>query len=196
MLRSNSVSSPLVTRLICFFWLFAKSRTRRFIFWKVVRIGTIRNDIALRCRSVAIRESCLNSRESSSDSCPATTGCSTTIDFAITSSPTRSIRASSFWISILTKLLRLVAFCFGLGFGCGSSIYLAKLGIGLSISAIGGVIFASFATSPVLPSRVLLTLSISSLVGTMIGAVLLSLRIVCSIPSTNLRRASPQPGSG
>ena len=54
-LRSSSVSSPASTRSIGLPDFLLRSRTRRAIFWNVWRIGTMRIDIALRCRSLVMR---------------------------------------------------------------------------------------------------------------------------------------------
>ena len=124
------MSSPFSTRLTCLFWLLARSRTRRFIFWNVLRMGTIRNDMAFRCRSEEILANWRRWRGRSPLRSWASTGCSTTIDWAITSSPTKSIKASSFWVSILTKLLSPSAVTFGFGLGSGSGFGVG-LGFGL-----------------------------------------------------------------
>ena len=102
MLRSSSVSSPSSERTISFPCWRARSRTSRDIFWKVLRIGTIRSDIAVRWRSEVMPRSWPRQRERWALVIALSSGFCTTIDCAMTSSPTRSMRPSSLTVSTRT----------------------------------------------------------------------------------------------
>ena len=103
MLRSSSVSSPLRTSCTCLFCLAARSRTRRFIFWNVALIGTMRSDMVVRWSSLVMRRSWARLRARCRLGSFNNSGSWTTMDSEMTSSPTRSMRLSSFCVSTFTK---------------------------------------------------------------------------------------------
>ena len=93
---STSVFSPTRTSLAFLPSFFVISRTIRFILWNVPSNGTMRRAMTLSCSSPLILCSCREAFWKFSSSSPLRSGFCVTIAAAMTSSPTRSIRRSSF----------------------------------------------------------------------------------------------------